>query len=222
MQSRKTSPRRGRRHPPRQTERPAQGRLHFSGRQQTLGLHSSRTQTAAMARIPAGTFLMGLDNHHPEEAPAHRVTVSGFRMDVTAATSRQYAAFFQDTGYVTVAERPLDPALYPGMPHDRLVPGSTVSHMRSGPVDLRDVRQWWRWVPGASCRHPQGSGSSIKKNRASFRRSRRVRGRTGLCIRGGSFLCAPCYCRRYRPAARHPPMIETGTSHIGFRCIIRG
>jgi formylglycine-generating enzyme len=40
-------------------------------------------------------------------------------------------------------------------------------------------------------------------------------------VKGGSFLCAPNYCRRYRPAARHPQMIDSGTSHIGFRCISR-
>jgi formylglycine-generating enzyme required for sulfatase activity len=40
-------------------------------------------------------------------------------------------------------------------------------------------------------------------------------------VKGGSFLCAPSYCRRYRPAARHAQMVDTGTSHIGFRCIRR-
>jgi formylglycine-generating enzyme required for sulfatase activity len=40
-------------------------------------------------------------------------------------------------------------------------------------------------------------------------------------VKGGSFLCAPSYCRRYRPAARHAQMVDTGMSHIGFRCIIR-
>jgi formylglycine-generating enzyme len=40
-------------------------------------------------------------------------------------------------------------------------------------------------------------------------------------VKGGSFLCAPNYCRRYRPAARHAQMIDTGMSHIGFRCIVR-
>ena len=40
-------------------------------------------------------------------------------------------------------------------------------------------------------------------------------------IKGGSYLCAPNYCRRYRPAARHPQSADSGTSHIGFRCIIR-
>jgi formylglycine-generating enzyme required for sulfatase activity len=40
-------------------------------------------------------------------------------------------------------------------------------------------------------------------------------------VKGGSFLCADSYCRRYRPAARRPQMIDTGMSHIGFRCITR-
>jgi formylglycine-generating enzyme required for sulfatase activity len=40
-------------------------------------------------------------------------------------------------------------------------------------------------------------------------------------LKGGSHLCAPSYCRRYRPAARHAQPIETSTSHIGFRCIAR-
>jgi formylglycine-generating enzyme len=40
-------------------------------------------------------------------------------------------------------------------------------------------------------------------------------------IKGGSYLCAPNYCRRYRPAARHPQAIDTTTDHIGFRCVFR-
>ena len=48
----------------------------------------------------------------------------------------------------------------------------------------------------------------------SLRISRKV-------VKGGSHLCAPNYCRRYRPAARHPHPIDTGTSHIGFRCVVR-
>ncbi|MDI2111503.1 SUMF1/EgtB/PvdO family nonheme iron enzyme, partial [Bradyrhizobium sp. Mp64] len=41
-------------------------------------------------------------------------------------------------------------------------------------------------------------------------------------IKGGSHLCAPNYCRRYRPAARHAEPVDTSTSHLGFRCISRG
>ena len=40
-------------------------------------------------------------------------------------------------------------------------------------------------------------------------------------LKGGSHLCAPNYCRRYRPAARHAEPIDTSTSHVGFRCIVR-
>ncbi|PPQ29203.1 formylglycine-generating enzyme family protein [Rhodopila globiformis] len=40
-------------------------------------------------------------------------------------------------------------------------------------------------------------------------------------IKGGSHLCAPNYCRRYRPAARHAEPVDTSTSHLGFRCVIR-
>jgi sulfatase modifying factor 1 len=40
-------------------------------------------------------------------------------------------------------------------------------------------------------------------------------------IKGGSHLCAPNYCRRYRPAARHAEAIDTSTSHLGFRCVVR-
>ncbi len=40
-------------------------------------------------------------------------------------------------------------------------------------------------------------------------------------VKGGSHLCAPSYCRRYRPAARHPQPIDSSMSHVGFRCIIR-
>jgi formylglycine-generating enzyme required for sulfatase activity len=40
-------------------------------------------------------------------------------------------------------------------------------------------------------------------------------------VKGGSFLCAPNYCRRYRPAARHAQMVDSGMSHVGFRCVVR-
>jgi formylglycine-generating enzyme required for sulfatase activity len=40
-------------------------------------------------------------------------------------------------------------------------------------------------------------------------------------MKGGSHLCAPNYCRRYRPAARMPQTVDTSTSHLGFRCIVR-
>ena len=83
-------------------------------------------------------------------------------MDETTVTNRQFAAFVAATGYVTVAERPLDPAVYPNAAPHELLPGSVVFHMTPGPVDTRDFRNWWTWVPGACWRHPEGPGSSIK------------------------------------------------------------
>src|ERR1700710_3090912 len=79
-----------------------------------------------MQWVPGGTFLMGSDKHYPEEAPAHRVSVGGFWMDTYAVTNSRFAEFVGATGYVTVAERPADPADYPGAPPEMLVPASTV------------------------------------------------------------------------------------------------
>ena len=40
-------------------------------------------------------------------------------------------------------------------------------------------------------------------------------------LKGGSHLCAPNYCRRYRPAARHAQPVDTSACHVGFRCVVR-
>ena len=115
-----------------------------------------------MAEIPGGEFRMGSDAHYPEEAPAHRVRVDAFAIDRHQVTNRRFAAFVEATGYVTVAERPLDPADFPGAPAENLQPGSLVFRMTPGPVDLRHLSQWWTWTPGASWRHPEGPGSSVR------------------------------------------------------------
>jgi formylglycine-generating enzyme len=114
-----------------------------------------------MAWIPAGTFRMGSDAHYPEEAPARDVAVDGFWIDRFQVTNGQFAEFVGDTGYVTVAERPLDPADFPGAPAENLLPGSLVFTMTSGPVDLRHLNQWWTWTPGASWSHPDGPTSTL-------------------------------------------------------------
>lgn len=284
--------------------------------------------------VPAQTAVLGSDEHYSEEAPAHPATVPGFWMQAHPVTNAQFTEFVSATGYVTIAERGLDPADYPGAPKENLQPGSMVFHRTSGPVDLRHLSQWWTWTPGASWRHPVGPRSSIDKrahhpvvhvayddaqayatwagrslpNEAEWETAARGGldhtaytwgdepeqpgqrlanywhgdfpwrpdagyGRTtpvgsfppngyGLfdmagnvwewttdwyadpragepteinsvgpaqpqfriprkVIKGGSFLCADSYCRRYRPAARRPQPIDTGMSHIGFRCIVR-
>jgi sulfatase modifying factor 1 len=60
-----------------------------------------------------------------------------------------------------IAERELRPEDYPGVPRDALVPGSGVFEQPSGPVGLGDPGAWWRYVAGASWRHPEGPGSAI-------------------------------------------------------------
>lgn len=111
--------------------------------------------------LPGGRFLMGSDEHYPEEAPTHQVEVDPFTIEVYAVTARRFGEFVADTGYVTVAERPLDPADFPGAPPENLVPGSLVFMPTPGPVDLRHISQWWHWTPGASWRHPEGPGSDV-------------------------------------------------------------
>jgi formylglycine-generating enzyme len=126
---------------------------------------------AAMVWIPGGEFLMGSGDPlaKPNEGPVHRVRVSGFCMDRYDVTNAQFRRFVRATGYVTTAERkpswnelkqqlPSDPV----KPDDAtLVPGSLVFVPTTRPVSLDDWTQWWRWVPGASWRHPEGPGSDI-------------------------------------------------------------
>ncbi len=75
---------------------------------------ASAPSRRGMVRIAGATFQMGSDKHYPEEAPAHRARVDGFWMDTHAVTNREFKRFVEATGYVTVAERPADPADYGG------------------------------------------------------------------------------------------------------------
>ena len=94
--------------------------------------------------------------------PVHEVTVSGFWMDRTEVTNRQFAKFVAATGYVTIAERKPDPKDFPDAPPDKLVPGSIVFSPPAGRVSLDDPMVWWSYVPGADWRHPEGPGSTIE------------------------------------------------------------
>ena len=299
--------------------------------------------------IPGGTFLMGSADHYAEERPVHRVAVDGFWMDRYPVTNERFARFVADTGYVTEAEVPPDPANYPGALAHMLYAGSLVFFKPDGPVDRTDLRNWWRFERGADWRHPRGPDSSIDgladhpvvhvgfRDAMAFARWEGAElpteaewefaARGGLeampyawgaefmpgnapmantwqgefpwqnlvedgyeftspvhafpangyglhdmignvwewttdwyvpthaaeatkscCVprnprgaqerdsfdpghpeiriprkvlKGGSHLCAPNYCRRYRPAARFPEPIDTSTCHVGFRCIVR-
>jgi formylglycine-generating enzyme required for sulfatase activity len=303
-----------------------------------------------MVWLPGGVFLMGSDQHYPEEQPAHRVRVDGFWVDRTPVTNREFRRFVEATGHVTFAEIAPDPKDYPGaLPH-MLKPGSLVFTPPRGAVDLRDWSQWWKFKFGANWRRPYGPGNPAaafdehpvvhvaysdaeayakwagkelpteaeweyaarggldgaefawgeeftpqrkymantwqgdfphENTRADgyartspvtafppngygiydmigntwewttdWYAARHVASPASPCcpsenprgapregsydscqpdiriprkvLKGGSHLCAPNYCRRYRPAARHAEPIDTSTSHVGFRCILRG
>jgi formylglycine-generating enzyme required for sulfatase activity len=300
-----------------------------------------------MVWIPGGTFMMGSNDHYPEEAPAHQVTVDGFWMDQYTITNVLFSHFVEDTDYVTSAERSPNPEDYPGAKPEMLVPASVVFRRPRFRVDLSDHYQWWTYVRGANWRHPLGPDSTLKglakhpvvhiayeDARAyatwagkqlpteaewefaarggldgavfawgnEFEPDGRVMANTwqgdfpnenlvtdgyewtapvgsfppngyGLydmtgnvwewttdwyqqhseieqtccasfnprggrpensydprspnakiprrVMKGGSYLCAPNYCQRYRPAARMAQAVDTSTCHLGFRCIIR-
>jgi sulfatase modifying factor 1 len=127
---------------------------------------------AGMVWIPGGEFSMGLADPRglplggreamADARPIHRVKVDGFWMAIAPVTNAEFAAFVEATGYVTVAERPLDPADFPGVPQAQLQPGALVFSNPALVRGLVDYRQWWRWVLGAQWRHPFGPDSSIE------------------------------------------------------------
>ncbi|HET8625272.1 MAG TPA: formylglycine-generating enzyme family protein [Gemmatimonadales bacterium] len=115
-----------------------------------------------MVWVPGGRFWMGCGGCNlPDALPVHPVEVDGFWMDRTPVTNGQFARFVEATGYVTVAERRPDPRDFPDTPAKDLVPGSVVfSPPARAFAGMRYV-DWWRWVPGASWRHPEGPTSDL-------------------------------------------------------------
>jgi formylglycine-generating enzyme required for sulfatase activity len=199
-----------------------------------------------MVLISGGTFRMGSDKHYPAEAPVHRVTVDAFRIDKTPVTNRQFKEFVRATGHVTVAEMIPDQKDYPhALPH-MLYAGSLVFSPPNHPVDLKNWGQWWTFLRGANWRRPYGPKSNInvldshpvvhvayadalapKNPRGALEQDSYDACQPHIKIprkvlKGDSHLCAPNYCRRYRPAARRAEPIDTSTSHVGFRCVVRG
>lgn len=295
---------------------------------------SEGSAPGGMAWVPGGNFSMGSTEFYPEEGPVQQVSVEGLWVDLHPVTNDAFAEFVAATGHVTTAELPLDPVVFPDLTD--YAPGSMVFRRSDGPVDLRDWRAWWAWVPGASWRHPRGPGSDLSATgdhpvvQVSFadasayaawagkdlpteaewehfarggldgavyawgddvRPGGRLMANTwqgrfpyenngadgwdgtspvgsfpangyGLVdvtgnvwewtaeswttshrppaspccaptqasqvpdasmrvLKGGSHLCSPEYCLRYRPAARSPEAEDTSTTHIGFRCVRR-
>lgn len=113
-----------------------------------------------MVWVPGGSFVYG-DTVYPEEQPVRQVTVPGFWIDRTEVTNDAFAEFVRATGYVTVAERPVDPRLHPGLPPEMQQPGAVVFEMPNAVSGTGDIRQWWRYVPGANWRHPGGPKTDL-------------------------------------------------------------
>jgi len=114
-----------------------------------------------MVHIKGGTFQMG-SSEFADAQPVHEVRVSDFWIDEHEVTNAQFARFVEATGYITVAERALNPDDFPGVSKDLLVPGSAVFTPPKEEVNLDNHLQWWKYVPGASWRHPKGPNSTIE------------------------------------------------------------
>ena len=122
---------------------------------------SDLSWTNGMVWIPGGTFQMGSEEGQPDEKPVHEVTVEGFWMDQYELTNAEFEKFIKATGYVTIAERKPKQEDFPDAPPEALVPGSIVFTPPPGDVPLHDHMAWWRYVPGANWRHPEGPDSTI-------------------------------------------------------------
>ena len=128
-----------------------------------------------MVWVPGKIFTMGAKEGDAfalsHEKPAHSVAVDGFFMDATEVTNAQFKKFVEATGYVTLAEKPIDweemkKSLPEGTPKPNdslLLPGSLVFNETIQTVrNLQDYQQWWIWMTGANWRHPQGKNTSIE------------------------------------------------------------
>lgn len=112
--------------------------------------------------LDGGTFQMGSDQYYREEGPVREVTVSPFMIGRTEVTVAEFRAFVEETGYITTAERGFTAEEKPNWPAELRAPGSMVFAQPAEAVDLGNPNRWWRWVPGANWRAPEGPGSTIE------------------------------------------------------------
>lgn len=117
--------------------------------------------TEGMVWIPGGQFVMGHREYHDAQ-PLHLVHVDGFWIDRTEVTNAQFARFVRATRYITVAERNPEAKDIPGAPPESLVAGSIVFSPPAGEVSLDRPLSWWKYLPRANWRQPEGPGSSIQ------------------------------------------------------------
>lgn len=140
----------------------------------TASLETPVKAPEGMVWIPSKTFVQGAkdtDNYAmPSEKPGHTVTTSGFYIDITEVTNKDFQKFVDATKYITVAEREIDweemkKQLPAGAqkPHDSILqPGSLIFNRNvKAVVNMENYTQWWTWKTGANWRHPQGPNSNI-------------------------------------------------------------
>jgi formylglycine-generating enzyme required for sulfatase activity len=114
-----------------------------------------------MVFLKGGEFVQGAAPARPEEGAPRKTKIGAFWIDRTEVTNDDFARFVAATGYVTLAERPMDPKAYPGLSGDQLKPSAIVFVVAETPTGA-DPGQWWHVVQGADWRRPQGPGSSIE------------------------------------------------------------
>src|SRR5580692_3405394 len=114
----------------------------WKGRGNSAITSRAEAETGKMVWIPAGRFLMGLDES-PDAMPIREIELRGFWIDCTEVTNAEFARFVAATGYVTVAERPPDPQLYPGVAPALLVPGSIVFTPPVARANRNQPLSWW-------------------------------------------------------------------------------
>ena len=141
------------------------------------------------------------------------VRVDGFWMDERPVTAADYRRFVRETGYVTVAERLLDPDDYPDADPGLLVPGALVFRATAGPVPLDDYRTWWEYVLGAFWKRPGGPGR--RSTDATAIRSSRWPSRTPRPTPPG-----PARSFRPRPSgSTRPAAASRGGLRLGRRAL---
>jgi formylglycine-generating enzyme required for sulfatase activity len=159
---------------------------------------------------------MGSDHHYPDEAPAHRVSVGGFWIDRHTVIPVVHVAW--------QGEFPVE-----NLKEDGYVGTAPVGRYPANGYGLLDmIGNVWEWTSDWYQAHGELAHAccTVDNPRGGDRdHSRDPNDPAAIprrVMKGGSHLCAPNYCRRYRPAARMPQSVDTATSHLGFRCIIRG
>ena len=135
-------------------------------------IHREKQQTRAVNRlggggemtlIPAGRMTMGAIDGAPDEQPMHDVKMRGFWMDRTEVTNEQYSRFVSDSGYRTTAELP-SPNPDSSGTLERRAPGAFVftPPAPASSADGEIAGSFWRYIPGANWRHPEGPESNIQ------------------------------------------------------------